>query len=72
MPDSVAVPVAGAGKVARIETEPSVPTRATCRARLKVTSAAPPGSSVMFSGCCKAVTSKWATSRASLSGAVAA
>jgi hypothetical protein len=50
MPDAVAVPAAGAGRVARIETEPSVPIRAICLARVKVTSAAPPGSSVMFSG----------------------
>jgi 3-oxoacyl-(acyl-carrier-protein) synthase len=28
------------GRVVRVETEPSVPTRATCRARLKVTSGA--------------------------------
>jgi hypothetical protein len=48
MPDTAAVPVAGAGRVARIETEPSVPIRATCLARLKVTSAVPSRFSVMF------------------------
>src|SRR6266700_8024951 len=72
MPDAVAVPVAGAGRVARIETEPSVPIWATCLALVKVTSAAPPGCSVMFSGFCRALLSKWATTRGSLSGAVAA
>ena len=58
MPDTAAVPVAGAGRVASIETEPSVSTRAICLARLKVASAAPPGSSVMFSGCCRAFSAR--------------
>ena len=66
------VKVAGAGRVARIVTEPSVPIWAICLALVKVTSAAPPGCSVMFSGFCRALLAKWATTRASLSGAVAA
>lgn len=71
-PGAQTAPARGAGRVATRWVWPVRVTRATCLPRAKMRSAEPSGSSAMFSGCWPPARLKWATTRAALTGGLAA